>query len=344
MPPPKDIVKIAIQMPGAYPQLIDLDQKKPLLTVIKEVCDGWNLPNPDQYALQYTDGVQTYITEKNRLDIKNGSILRLTTAPGRAAEQLYSGIQNNNNDVKSESLKELANVSKDITFAHEFISRDGLELLLQIVEVGDDVGEALAHTLKAFLELMEHGIISWETLSSVFITKIASFVNKKDVLDATIQQLSLSILESMVLSSSALFNTVKKEVTLERLIGHLQVTNQQIQTKAMALIIALLQSADVLERKEMMDYLSKRNLRQYIYKNIIHSSGTVGDEMTHYLYVLQSITLNLLEPRAKTPVDPYNQVSQLSQPEGDGEVRVCVCACACTQTTSNKYVEWRPAY
>uniref|UniRef100_H3AWM4 Engulfment and cell motility 3 n=1 Tax=Latimeria chalumnae TaxID=7897 RepID=H3AWM4_LATCH len=41
--------------------------------------------------------------------------------------------------------------------------------------------------------------------------------------------------------------------------------------------------------------------------NIIHSSGTVGDEMTHYLYVLQSITLNLLEPRAKTPVDPYNQ-------------------------------------
>nr|XP_014347027.1 PREDICTED: engulfment and cell motility protein 3 [Latimeria chalumnae] len=321
MPPPKDIVKIAIQMPGAYPQLIDLDQKKPLLTVIKEVCDG-AATGHCRFARGEAESARRMMSVaqqkprrccvedvvcKNRLDIKNGSILRLTTAPGRAAEQLYSGIQNNNNDVKSESLKELANVSKDITFAHEFISRDGLELLLQIVEVGDDVGEALAHTLKAFLELMEHGIISWETLSSVFITKIASFVNKKDVLDATIQQLSLSILESMVLSSSALFNTVKKEVTLERLIGHLQVTNQQIQTKAMALIIALLQSADVLERKEMMDYLSKRNLRQYIYKNIIHSSGTVGDEMTHYLYVLQSITLNLLEPRAKTPVDPYNQ-------------------------------------
>lgn len=26
MPPQKDIVKIAIQMPGAYPQLIQLDQ------------------------------------------------------------------------------------------------------------------------------------------------------------------------------------------------------------------------------------------------------------------------------------------------------------------------------
>ncbi|MED6245390.1 Engulfment and cell motility protein 2, partial [Ilyodon furcidens] len=63
MPQQKDIVKIAIQMPGAYPQLIQLDQKKPLSAVIKEVCDGWNLPGPDNYALQYTEGVQMYITE-----------------------------------------------------------------------------------------------------------------------------------------------------------------------------------------------------------------------------------------------------------------------------------------
>uniref|UniRef100_A0A3B3QNC2 Uncharacterized protein n=1 Tax=Paramormyrops kingsleyae TaxID=1676925 RepID=A0A3B3QNC2_9TELE len=40
MAPQKDVVKIAIQMPGAYPQLIELDQKKPLSAVIKEVCDG----------------------------------------------------------------------------------------------------------------------------------------------------------------------------------------------------------------------------------------------------------------------------------------------------------------
>lgn len=63
MPQQKDIVKIAIQMPGAYPQLIQLDQKKPLSAVIKEVCDGWNLPGSENYALQYADGVQMYITE-----------------------------------------------------------------------------------------------------------------------------------------------------------------------------------------------------------------------------------------------------------------------------------------
>lgn len=82
--------------------------------------------------------------------------------------------------------------------------------------------------------------------------------------------------------------------------------------------------------------MNKKNLRQYIYKvtfysylnyiliifcrdfkyfwtfflqNIIHSSGSVQDEMAHYLYVLQSITLNHLETRMMVPMDCYNQVS-----------------------------------
>lgn len=43
-------------------------------------------------------------------------------------------------------------------------------------------------------------------------------------------------------------------------------------------------------------------------QNIIHSSASVGDEMAHYLYVLQSVTLNHLEPRMRMPLDSYNQV------------------------------------
>uniref|UniRef100_A0A3Q3J0G7 ELMO domain-containing protein n=1 Tax=Monopterus albus TaxID=43700 RepID=A0A3Q3J0G7_MONAL len=288
MPQQKDIVKIAIQMPGAYPQLIQLDQKKPLSAVIKEVCDGWNLLGPENYALQYADGVQTYITES-----------------GRCAEDLFKGIQSSDSGVRCDSLKELASVSTDMTFAQEFISRDGHLLLVKIVEESND-NVIMTHTLIAFMELMDHGIVSWENLSSVFIKKIASFVNDKPT-DASIQQVSLDILESMVLSSHSLFLQVKQEVTLERLIAHLQVTNQQIQTKAMALLMALLQTAGDAHRQAMFDFLNKKNLRQYIYKNIIHSSGSVQDEMAHYLYVLQSVTLNHMEPRMRTPLDCYSQ-------------------------------------
>uniref|UniRef100_A0AAR2KSL0 ELMO domain-containing protein n=1 Tax=Pygocentrus nattereri TaxID=42514 RepID=A0AAR2KSL0_PYGNA len=163
----------------------------------------------------------------------------------------------------------------------------------------------MLHTLTAFMELMDHGIVSWENLSSVFIKKV-SFVNGK-LLDASIQQVSLDIMESMVLSSSSLFHQIRKEITLDQLISHLQVSNQLLQTKAMALLMALLQTAGETDRQDLFAFLEKKNMRQYIYKNIIHSSGSVGDEMAHHLYVLQSVRLNLLEPRMKTPLDSFNQ-------------------------------------
>uniref|UniRef100_A0A8C1HKI1 Engulfment and cell motility 3 n=2 Tax=Cyprinus carpio TaxID=7962 RepID=A0A8C1HKI1_CYPCA len=252
--------------------------KKPLTAVIKEVCDKWNLPGPDNYALQYADGVQTYITESC-----NGH--------GRCAEDLYKGIQSSDSGVRCDSLKLLADVSTDITFAQEFISRDGHSLLVKIVEDAHEAPLIMTHTLTAFMELMDHGIVSWENLSSVFIKKIASFGNAK-VLDTSIQQVSLAILESMVLSSSSLFNEVKHEITLERLVSHLQVTNQQLQTKAMALLMAMLLAGGEADRQV---------------RNIIHSSSSVGDEMAHYLYVLQTVRLNHLEARMRTPLDSYNQ-------------------------------------
>ncbi|KAJ7311959.1 hypothetical protein JRQ81_006282 [Phrynocephalus forsythii] len=306
MPPSKDVVKIAVQMMGAIPQLIELNQAKPLSAVVKEVCDVWNLNNPERYALQYVDGHQAYITESNRGEIKNGSILQLTTAPDQEAAKLYGGIQSNNLDVKSDSLKKLASLSRDVTFAQEFISRNGLNQLFLIVEEDNSVGEILTYALEAFVELMEHDFVSWETLSPAFIKKIVSYVNITPT-DASIQQISLAILENMVPTSRSFFELVKHQVTLDRLVSLLQVMNQQLQLKAMTLLIALLLNANESERRDMMNYLGEKNLRQFIHKNIIHASEPIGDEMAHYLYVLQSLTLNLLERRTRTPMDPYSQ-------------------------------------
>uniref|UniRef100_A0A8B9BIL5 Engulfment and cell motility 3 n=1 Tax=Anser brachyrhynchus TaxID=132585 RepID=A0A8B9BIL5_9AVES len=255
-------------------------QTKPLASVLKDVCDAWSLPNAERYALQYADGRQTYITESNRGEIKNGSILRLTTSPDQEAERLYNGIRSNNVDVKTDSLKKLASLSQDVTFAQEFINRNGLKLIFCIVEEGNEPCAAmLAHTLKAFMELMEHDFVSWETLSAAFIKKIVSYVNM-NAMDASVQQLSLSILENMVPSSRLLFDLVKKEVTVDRLLTHLQVTNTQLQLKAMALLIALLLAATDAER------------------------STWGTLLT------RSLLLNLHDRRMRTPMDPYSQVGE----------------------------------
>lgn len=33
----------------------------------------------------------------------------------------------------------------------------------------------MTHTLTAFMELMDHGIVSWENLSSIFIKKVLNY-------------------------------------------------------------------------------------------------------------------------------------------------------------------------
>lgn len=124
-----------------------------------------------------------------------------------------------------------------------------LALILLIPDVPCSLGEMLALGLRAFLELMEHGVVSWETLSISFVRKVCpcpgamgqgqhlalmnegdtlyplqviSYVNM-NLMDASVQPLALRLLESVTLSSPALGQLVKSEVPLDRLLVHLQV-------------------------------------------------------------------------------------------------------------------------
>ncbi|XP_034747632.1 engulfment and cell motility protein 1 isoform X2 [Etheostoma cragini] len=323
MPPPADIVKVAIEWPGAFPKLMEIDQKKPLSAIIKEVCEGWSLGNHENFALQIADATNFYITEKNRNNIKNGSILRLTTSPYQTAVQLHERIQSSSMDAKLESLKDLANASRDITFAQEFINLDGISLLTQMVESGTDFGDLLSFTLTAFVELMDHGIVSWDTFSVAFIKKIASYVNKS-AMDTAVLQRSLAILESMVLNSQDLYHKVAQEITIGQLIPHLQGTDQDIQTYTIAVINALFLKApeekrqfdehivDILNRPltEMAHILAQKQLRSIILSNVIRSPTPINDEMAHQLYVLQVLTFNLLEDRMMTKMDPQDQAQR----------------------------------
>ncbi|KAG8572513.1 hypothetical protein GDO81_012070 [Engystomops pustulosus] len=337
MPPPSDTVKVAIQWPGAFPKLMEIDQKKPLSAIIKEVSDGWSIiQNHEDLALQYAEGSGFYITEKNRNEIKNGAILRLTSSPTHTAQKLHERVQSSSMDVKLEALKDLAKSSRDITFAQEFINLDGIYLLTQMVESGTDkyqklqkimklcFGDMLSYTLTAFVELMDHGIVSWDTFSVAFIKKIASFVNKSGM-DTSILQRSLAILESMVLNSHDLYQKVAQEISIGQLIPHLQGTDQEIQTYAIAVINALFLKAPDVARQhyiedridildfplsEMANILTQKQLRSIILTHVIRSQTAINNEMAHQLYVLQVLNFNLLEDRMMTKMDPQDQAQR----------------------------------
>uniref|UniRef100_A0A8C2HGF7 Engulfment and cell motility 2 n=1 Tax=Cyprinus carpio TaxID=7962 RepID=A0A8C2HGF7_CYPCA len=322
MPPPSDIVKVAIEWPGANAQLIEFDQKKPLASIIREVCDG------------SSEVLQLFVCVfQSRGEIKNGTILRLAISPV-TARQLLERIQSHGIDARLEALKELAKLSADPTFAAEFINMEGLATLARLVECGTQYesstiffGEMLAFTLTAFLELMDHGIVSWDLISVSFIKQISGYVNQPMV-DVSILQRSLAILESMVLNSHSLYQRVAQETTVAQLIAHLQVSNQEIQTYAIALINALflktpedrrqvnthtnqLQSHhDTNLSDEMASTLAQKHLRGIILNHIIRGNRPVKAEMAHQLYVLQVLTFNLLEERMMTKMDPNDQTQR----------------------------------
>uniref|UniRef100_A0A8C5RPF3 Engulfment and cell motility 2 n=1 Tax=Laticauda laticaudata TaxID=8630 RepID=A0A8C5RPF3_LATLA len=288
-------------------------QKRPLVSIIKEVCDGWSLPNPECHTLRYADGAQLYITEQTRGDIKNGTILQLAVSPSRAARQLMDRTQSSTLEGRLEAMKELAKLSADVTFATEFINMDGIAVLTRLVEGSSKLlshcGEMLAFTLTAFLELMDHGLVSWDTVSVSFIKQIAGYVSQPRV-DVSILQRSLAILESLVLNSQALYQKVAEEVTVGQLLSHLQVSNQEIQTYAIALINALFLKAPEDKRQEMADASAQKQLRLAILTHVIRGNRPIKTEMAHQLYVLQVLTLNLQEERMMTKMDPSDQAQR----------------------------------
>uniref|UniRef100_A0A671UBF5 Engulfment and cell motility 2 n=1 Tax=Sparus aurata TaxID=8175 RepID=A0A671UBF5_SPAAU len=247
MPPPADIVKVAIEWPGANAQLIEMDQKRPLSSIIREA---------------------------------------------RAARQLLERIQSHGIDARLEALKELAKLSADPTFATEFINMEGIGTLARLVESGTHA-----------VILMDHGIVSWDLISLSFIKQIAGYVNQPMV-DVSILQRSLAILESMVLNSHSLYHRVAQEITVGQLIGHLQVSNQEIQTYAIALINALFLKAP--EDRRQVSFAPNLALFQHV----IRGNRPIKAEMAHQLYVLQVLTFNLLEERMMTKMDPNDQAQR----------------------------------
>ncbi|CAH0547412.1 unnamed protein product [Brassicogethes aeneus] len=304
MPAMKDsyIVKIAVEMTNQVPQLIEFNQKQPLTSIIQELCNGWSLPEPEQYALQFNDGNNNnYITEKNRNEIKNGSVLRLQLSPSRTAQDILQKLNAGSPEDKAHAMTRLSNLSSDMTFALDFINKQGLTLIIKKIESGKCKGTVLAHTLHSFVELMEHGIVSWDILSGDFISRVANLVNSNQ--EAQVTQAALSILENVVLNSTEGYGQVEREIPIGSLVGHLQEA-PVVQQNAVALINALLlKAADQAKRRSLAATLISKQVRSVIQNNIIQTGVANGAEMAHQLYVLQTLLLGLLEQRMMTKMD-----------------------------------------
>lgn len=309
-----NIRKVAVVMPGYQTQFLEFDQKRPLAAIVQDICATWNLNDPSKFALQTSDSSKnnTYITERNRHEIGNGSVLSLAPSPAQTAQSIISklsqGPSKTITEDKLEGLRQLEKLAPDFTFAVEFINKNGLPIIISIVTEGSFKKDPLASTLKSFVALMDHGIVPWDVLESDFIKRVADCVNiGSNNLDVTCLQASLEILESVVLHSTGKQSVVEQSVTSQNIIPHLESVNFEVQKNAIALINALFMKADPSKRKKIAESLQSKSMRNTILTNVIRQQN-IGTAMAHQLYVLQVLLMNLHEEKMNTTLDPHDQV------------------------------------
>ncbi|GAB0094484.1 engulfment and cell motility protein 1 [Sergentomyia squamirostris] len=310
MPVLKDshIVKIAVELENQQQnaQLIEFDQRSPLNSIIQDLCSNWNILDAENYALQFCEqNYKNYVTEKNRNEVKNGSVLRLRYSPSKTAHDILEILKCGNVGEKTQMLENLSTLSTDLTFALEFIKEQGLSLIITMIEDEKCIGDMLKFALLSFVELMEHGTVSWDILQPTFVSRNISFINNPTAVPKEVIQCALSILENIVQNCTK-SSCVEKDVTLDNLLKLLQDSSSQvIQQNAIALINALFIKGDETKRRAIAGTFATKQYRSVILSNVINTN--IGTEMAHQLYVLQTLTMGLLEHRMNTKMNATDQ-------------------------------------
>lgn len=210
-------------------------------------------------------------------------------------------IKNGPNTEKTRVLENLALLSSDLTFALEFIKEQGLNILISMIENEQCIGEMLKFVMLSFVELMDHDTISWNILEEKFIKRNINFINHSSAVQNEVVQCALSTLENIVLYSTNYSSHVENDVPFSSLLLLLtkDPQSQIIQQNTIALINAIFLKGNDEKRRDIASILREKPFRSALLSTV--SCANIG--ISHQLYVLQTLTLGLLEDRMMTPMN-----------------------------------------
>ena len=309
----RNVLKVAVNVPGSNTHLYEINQSKTLLENLNEFCQRWSVKgNAEHYAFQHFD-TKLYITETTRDSVKNGDLLCLATAPKKLLEDLMKQLrQPSTPEELLKALKQLAQSSPDPTFAEEFLGNHGMQWVVSTMEANECTGHSLAFLLAAFLRLMDHGLVDWDSvLTKELLKTICGIINKPPPDSDKILQHSLGIMECAVVNSKYYFE-IEANLNLDTLISHLQKSNSVVQQCTIALLNSLFMKAPS-NRLKISEIMSQKYFRTVVLNNVIRTPKTIESEMAHQLHVLQVLMFNTLEERMMKSGDPssWNERDQL---------------------------------
>jgi len=298
----RDVLSVAVEI-ASDKHLRKLNQNEPLSDIIHSVCTDYSVSKSSvMYALQLTDegdaSGNKYLTEENRHEIKNGSILRLVLSPSELVRQIIARLgpevsAADGVEGKEWALRKLSTLSADPVFAKAFHASDGYNMMIEIIFCSSELNDVTC-CLKSFIWLMCHHLV--RPTSSELVRRLMNFVNSQQQLPVELVECCLVILKEAVKQKECAKMTV---IGIPDLIQHLwNRENTTIQEKALALINALAQGPHSLN---ILGSMVSKQIRDTIQKDIL--CNNVTPSMAHELYVYQTLILGLLEARLNRAVD-----------------------------------------
>lgn len=257
---------------------------------MQDVVKTLQLDHTEEYSLlAIPDNIDVtpphYLTEENRNEIVNGSVIYIYYSPKRVVDRLFKQFSSATDSVQRLMvLEHLLWHSTDGTFVFEFENRDGFRWLTKgiLTSMFNEPELVLAYDM--FLKVMEHDIIRWSCIDTAFIDKVASHVCAR--LDTTalpavgstqVQQrilvFCLSILEAAIYNCAGKFVAeVNRQIPLPNLYSLLKLESQpEVQMNVLALVNAALSCVECDKTKQaMVAFINSRQFREAILQHIVN--------------------------------------------------------------------------
>ncbi|KAF9218953.1 hypothetical protein BS17DRAFT_718897 [Gyrodon lividus] len=150
----------------------------PTLTVddvVRQLCVNLKVTEPStHFALRDRDTDELVTNDNLRKKIKNKAHLRLVNASSIEAAEIVQKLSLRDERTLRMSLFSLQKFIKEEKFAQEFVNRDGLQELVDVIYT--EHGNTLAYALTAMQNLMDLDY-GWSTLDDNFIFKVVQILS-----------------------------------------------------------------------------------------------------------------------------------------------------------------------
>ena len=137
--------------------------------------------------------------------------------------------------------------------------------------VSDPDIQQVVKILGGFQELMEHGIVSWDSLTDNFVKKLINFTDKSlrssDYFRPAIVSHTLAILESIILNSFKFIQIVAAEISAATPIPFLMKPSDNVKYNTLAFINAMIGKAP--NCSKVMEELKINKFNNILLENIL---------------------------------------------------------------------------